>query len=201
METKFQTSFIPKKPIMQENKITTGVSLFLLISIIIFLISSGIAGWVYLEKGRLINSITEQKDIINKNKDSLNKDSVSIEKFVELNTRIETSKSLLSRHISVAPLFGFLGERVLKNVRFNSFVFSAAGTEASSAGKIKVDISGKALDWRTMAAQADEISKSEWKSIITEPKISNLSLASDGSVVFSLSASLNPNFVTYKIKK
>ncbi|MFA5934462.1 MAG: hypothetical protein WC827_01065 [Candidatus Paceibacterota bacterium] len=201
METKFQTSFIPKKPITQESNTTTGVGLFLLISIVIFLISSGIAGWVYLEKNRLIGNINEQKNIINKNKDSLNKDSVSIENFVQLNTRIETSKTLLSKHISVAPLFGFLGERILKNVRFNSFVFSAAGSDATGANKIKVDVSGKALDWRTMAAQADEISKPEWKTIIVEPKISNLSLSSDGSVMFSLSTFLNPNFVTYKIKK
>ena len=201
METKFQTSFIPKKPIVQESRVTTSVSLFLLISIIIFLISCGIAGWVYLEKDRLINSINEQKDIINKNKDSLDKDSVSIESFVQLNTRIETSKALLAKHISVAPLFAFLSERVLKNVRLNSFVFSAASTATNGGNNIKVDVSGKALDWRTMAAQADEISKPEWKNIIIEPKISNLSLSSDGSVVFSLSAYLNPSFLTYQIKK
>lgn len=201
METKFQTSFIPKKPIIQENKITSGISLFLLMSIIVFLIASGIAGWVFLEKKLLIGKIQTEKDIINKNTDSLNKDSVSIENFVELNTRIESSKNLLFKHVSVSPIFGFLGNLALKNVRFNSFIFSASNSDGSGNSSIKVDISGKALDWRTMAAQVDEISKPEWKTIIRDPKVSNLGLSSDGSIVFSLSVLLNPDFVTYKIKK
>jgi hypothetical protein len=201
METKFQTSFIPKKPIIQENKINSGVSLFLLLSIVIFLIASGIAGWIFLEKKLLIGKINTEKENINKNTDSLNKDSVSIENFVQLNTRIETSKNLLSKHISVSPTFGFLSNLVLKNVRFNSFVFSSSGLDGNGGNNIKVDISGKALDWRTMAAQVDEISKPDWKTTIRDPKVSNLSLASDGSILFSLSFLLNPDFVTYKIKK
>lgn len=201
METKFQTSFIPKKPIIQEQRITTGVNLFLLISIIVFLISASIAGWVFWEKKSLVIKIENEKSIINKNKDSLNKDSVSIENFVELNTRIETSKTLLAKHISVLPVFDFLQKLVLKNVRFNSFVFSVAGSDGSGADKIKVDVSGKAADWRTMASQVDEFSKPEWKRIVKEPKVSNLSLASDGSIVFLFSAILSPDFVNYNTKK
>jgi hypothetical protein len=201
METKFQTSFIPKNPITQEQRVSTGVNLFLLISIIIFLISASIAGWVFLEKKSLVGRIENEKGIINKNKDSLNKDSVSIENFVELNTRIETSKTLLSKHISVLPVFDFLQKLVLKNVRFNSFVFSVAASDGSGVDKIKVDVSGKAVDWRTMANQVDEFSKPEWKKIVKEPKVSNLSLASDGSIVFLFSAILSPDFVNYNTKK
>jgi len=202
METKFQTSFIPKKPMVQEKKISSGINLFLLISLIIFFITSGLAGYVYFEKQRLVKKIDGEKTTIAKNKNSLTKDSLSIESFVELNTRIEVSKELLSKHITVVPIFSFLQDRVLKNVRFNSFVFSYSD-KADTSGKnsVKVDVSGKALNWRTMAAQVDEFSKTQWKSIIKESKISNLSLSSDGSVAFLYTAYLNPDFIVYKIKK
>lgn len=195
METKFQTSFIPKKPIVQETtKVTSGISLFLLISILIFFVTSGVAGWVYWKKQDLISKINSEKINITNNKNSLTKDSLSIENFVILNTRIEVSKELLSKHITIAPVFQFLQERVLKNVRFNSFVFSSSD---KSSG-VKVDISGKALDWRTMAAQVDELSKPQWKSIIKNSKISNLGLSSDGSVSFLYSVNLNPEFIIKK---
>ncbi len=201
METKFQTSFIPKKPIVQERKISGGISLFLLISLIIFFITAGLAGWVYFEKQRLNNKISFEKETIAKNKNSLTKDSLSIESFVELNTRIEVSKELLSKHVTVVPIFSFLQDRVLKNVRFNSFVFSYSDKGDVSKTGVKVDVSGKALNWRTMAAQVDEFGKVQWKNIIKESKISNLSLSSDGSVAFLYSAYLNPDFITYKAKK
>lgn len=199
METKFQTSFIPKKPIVQEKKVSSGISLFLLISLIVFFITAGLAGWVYFEKQRLINKINTEKEIITKNKNSLTKDSLSIESFVELNTRIEVSKELLSKHITVAPIFGFLQDRVLKNVRFNSFVFSFSDKGVGNTG-VKVDVSGKALNWRTIAAQVDEFGKTEWKNILKESKISNLSLSSDGSIGFLYTAYFSPDFIIYKAK-
>jgi hypothetical protein len=202
METKFQTSFIPKKPIVQEKKISSGISLFLLISLVVFFITSGLAGWVYFEKQRLIDKINEEKATITKNKNSLTKDSLSIENFVDLNTRIEISKELLSKHITVAPVFGFLQDRILKNVRFNSFVFSYSDkTDSTGKTNVKVDVSGKALNWRTMAAQVDELGKTQWKNIIKESRVSNLALSSDGSVSFLYSAYLSPDFIIYKTKK
>jgi len=200
METKFQTSFIPKKPIVQENRANVGIGLFLLISIVIFLISVGIAGWVYLEKDRLINNIAEQKNTINTNRNTFKDSTVTIEEFVRLNSRIESSKELLSRHISVIPLFDFLQGSVLKSVRLNSFVFSSVGVDANGNNNIKVDVSGTAADWKSMAAQVDELSKPENKKVIQDSKISNLSLTANGSVVFSLSTSFNPDFLIYKIK-
>lgn len=202
METKFQTSFIPKKPIIQEKKISSGINLFLLISLIIFFITAGLAGYVYFEKQRLVKKIDGEKTTITTNKNSLTKDSLSIENFVDLNTRIEVSKELLTKHITVAPVFSFLQDRVLKNVRFNSFVFSYSDKlDASGKTSVKVDVSGKALDWRTMAAQVDEFGKTQWKNIVRESKLSNLALSSDGSVTFLYTAYLNPDFVVYKIKK
>lgn len=197
METKFQTSFIPRKPIIQKEQTKAGIGLFLIISIIIFLISVGVAGWVYLEKDILIKSIAGEQNTIETNREGLVKDSITIEKIVELDSRIEVSQSLLDKHISVYPIFGFLEQVTLKDIRFKNFVFSTNQKDSSGQDVMKVEMSGTARDWRTVASQADEFGKSEYRPFIKEPKVSDLSLTQDGSVTFSLSVYFSPDFLSY----
>jgi len=197
MDTKFQTSFIPKKPIVQEEKIHSKVSLFLLISLIVFLVALGLAGYVYLEKNLLIKNIASEQSTIETNKNGLTADSVTVESIVALNSRIEVAKSLLANHVDVSPVFSFLNQRTLTNVRFRNFSFSNAGKDSSGQTKVVVQMSGQARDFATVASQADEFGKPEYTNIVKEPKVSDFSLAQDGSVTFSFSAVILPDFVSY----
>lgn len=201
MDTKFQTSFIPKKPMMQQDaKIGSSVSIFLVISIIIFLISIALGGWVYWQKSILIKDITVEQQIINENKDGLLRDSVTVESIVELNSRIEVAKGLLNKHVTIYPIFNFLQQVTLKNVRFRNFSFSGSSKDSLGQSRIGVEMSGQARDWKTIASQADEFGKAEYRSIIKEPKISGLSLNQDGSVSFVFSAFISPDFISYATK-
>jgi len=175
MEQKFQTSFIPKKPVTITGQSQSGgMGLLLLVSIIIFLISLGLAGYIFLEKNLLIQKITADQSTIEANKSGLVSDSITIESLVELNSRINVAKSLLSKHIAVSPIFNFLQQGTLKSVRFKNFNFTSSGKDVSGANQVSVQMSGQALDWETIASQADEFGKADWKKIITEPNISNL---------------------------
>ncbi|MFH1454961.1 MAG: hypothetical protein ABIF22_01430 [bacterium] len=198
METKYQTSFIPKKPVnMAGSSRSGGMSLFLLVSLIIFLISLGLAGYVFLEKNLLIKNITTDQNTIEANKSGLVSDSITIESLVELNSRTNVAKDLLSKHIAVSPIFDFLQQGTLKSVRFKNFSFSSAGKNESGQNKVSIQMSGVARDWETVASQADEFGKPDWKNIINEPKISNLSLEADGSVSFLFAAYVVPDFLVY----
>jgi len=198
METKFQTSFIPKKPVtMAGPSRSGGMSLFLIVSIIVFLVSLGLAGYVFLEKNLLIQKITANQSTIETNKSGLTSDSITIESLVELNSRINVAKDLLSRHIAVSPIFNFIQQTTLKSVRFRNFTFTSAGKDASGANRVLVQMLGLARDWETVASQADEFGKPDWKKIISEPKVSNLSLNADGSVSFMFSAYVSPDFLVY----
>ncbi len=193
MEQKFQTSFIPKKPVtIIGSRDRNGMSLLLLVSVIVFLISLGLAGWVFLEKKILIQQITSDQDAIEKHKSGLTSDSLTIESLIELDSRINVAKDLLSKHISVSPLYNFLQRATLKSVRFKNFSFSSA-----SGKKVSVQMSGVAKNWETVASQADEFGKAEYRNIINEPKISNLSLGADGSVSFLFSAYIMPEYLVY----
>lgn len=198
MEPKYQTSFIPKKPITTGSQDQSGgLSLLLLVSIIIFFISLGLAGYIFLEKNLLIKNIEENIATIEQNKGGLTSDSVTIESLVELNSRINVSKDLLEKHVAVSPIFNFLQQATLRSVRFKNFSFSSLGKDTSGSNKISVQMSGVATSWETVALQADEFGKPEWKRIINEPKISNLSLNADGSVSFLFSAFVMPEFLVY----
>src|ERR1035437_8359755 len=118
METKYQTSFIPKKPVasVEQRKSSTGMSLFMLISIILFLISLGLAGYILLEKKLLIQEIGTDQETITKNKGNFTSDSNTIESLVLLNSRINVAEGLLGKHVAVSPIFDFLQQTTLKSV-------------------------------------------------------------------------------------
>jgi len=196
METKFQTSFIPKKSVTQE--VTSGpvIGLFLLIAIILLLISFSIAGWVYLEKQILIKKINDDKAAIETNKNNF--EIATIESVIRLDSRIKVANELIANHLSVSPVFNFIESRTLKNVRFKSFSFSTDGIDSSLNPAFKVVMSGQAKDFKTLALQADEFGKPEYRGVIKDPVFSSLDLAADGSVNFSFSASLVSDFVKYE---
>lgn len=197
MEAKYQTSFIPKKPVTTGQRSSGGVSLLLLISIIIFLVSLGSVAYVILFKQAYIKSIEEAQQTIETNKSGLVSDSITIESLVELDSRINVANKLLNSHIAVSPIFSFLQQSTLKSVRFKNFSFTSAGKDSSGSSRVSIQMSGQAKDWETVASQADEFGKTEWKKIINEPKISNLSLNSDGSISFVFSAYINPDYLAY----
>ena len=199
MEPKYQTSFIPKKPVMTAGQSqSSGISLLLLVSLIIFLVSLGLAGYVFLQKNLLIKNITADVSIIEQNKSGLTSDAITIESLVDLNSRINVAKDLLNKHIAVSPVFNFLQQATLRSVRFKNFNFSSAGKDSSGANRVSIQMAGTATDWETVASQADEFGKPEWKKIVSEPKITNLSLNADGSISFLFSAFISPSFLIYE---
>ena len=199
METKYQTSFIPKSPVVSVgSRRSGGMGLFLVLSIVVFLISLGLAGYVFLEKSLLIKKIQADQSTIEANKNGLISDSVTIESLVELNSRINVANELLDKHVAVSPIFNFLQQRTLKSVRFKNFNFSSTGRSETDTNKISVQMAGVARDWETVASQADEFGRPEWKKIITEPKVSDLSLDADGRVSFLFSAYISPDSLFYE---
>ncbi len=195
VETKFQTSFIPKKSMTTERLSGSRMSIFLFISIIIFLASLGIAIFVFLEKKILIQKIsTDQSTIVTK---KASFDPNTIDNIVELNTRIEVAKNLLASHTDITPIFNFLNQVTLKNVRFKDFSFSGQSVDSNGQNIVGIKMNGIARDFETVASQADEFGKQDWRNIIRGTQVSNLSLNTDGSVSFVLSATVLPGVLLY----
>lgn len=194
MDAKFQTSFIPKKSVLEEKSSGSSVSLFMLISIIIFLVSLGLFGWVFLEKKNLVRKIEEAKNTIEANRSQFEIN--TIESVIRLDSRIKAANILLASHVSISPVFNFLQDQTLKTVRFKNFHFSGSRND-SGEPIVKVEMSGQTRDYRTIALQAEEFGKPKWREIIKNPVFADLTRSSDGSVSFTSSMLIVPSFINY----
>lgn len=197
MDNNIQTSFIPKKPIVEDSRISgSGVSLFLIISIIVFLVSLSLMAWVAFTKSSMINGIKADKETINTNKSAFETD--TIESILRLDSRIKVAETLLGKHVAVSPVFDFLEQRTLKSVRFKNFKFYNAGKTNDGGDLVKVEMSGLAKDFKTIALQANEFGKIEYRDVMKETNFADLNLTQEGNVSFSFSAYIVPSFISYK---
>jgi hypothetical protein len=190
MEVKMQTSFIPKKPITDTHIEGGGVSLFLLISIILFIVSISLAVGVFLWQKSLVAQIEKDKADLVAAKESYEED--TLVPLIRLNDRIEQSKVLLSKHLAITPVFALLEAKVLKNVRLKNMKFSYAGD-----GKIKIDLSGQAASYEALLKQSDSFGDESLRKYISMPVVSDFSPVADGSVSFNFTATVDPKLVSY----
>jgi hypothetical protein len=190
MEVKMQTSFIPKKPILPEEAEGSGISLFLLISIIIFIVTTALAGGVWLWKNSLISQIQKDKEALVAAKETYEEDTIN--PLIRLNDRIEESQNLLAKHLAVSPVFAMLEQTVLKNVRLKTMKFSSADNN-----KIRIDLTGTAVNYDALSKQSDAFGSESLRKFISSPVISDFSPTTDGSVSFNFTALVDPRLVSY----
>jgi len=188
MEQNFQTSFIPKKPMVEQVSTSKRpIGFILIISIAIFLVTVLVSGGVYYYRDVLKKSRTQMEVDLNLAKNRF--EPAQITKLKILDKRLQSSSEVLANHISVSPIFEALGALTLKTIRYTNFSYDFANS------KVIVKMSGQAVGYRSVALQADMFSKN--KNLI-DPVFSNLSLDEKGNVLFDLQFSVDKTFVNYE---
>lgn len=191
MEQNFQTSFIPKKPMLEERAVASRpIGLLVIISIFILFAVLIASGGLYFYKGILTKNIAKMENDLNLAKNRF--EPSKINQLQVLDKRLEASNTILSKHIAVSPIFQALQTLTMKTVRYTKFSYSL-GTEKDP--KIMVKMSGQAVGYRSIALQSDLFKKNKY---LIDPVFSNLSLDEKGNVLFDLEFSVDPNFVDYK---
>ena len=191
MEQNFQTSFIPKKPMVKEHTASPRpVGILLIASLIILFIVLLATGGFYFYKGVIAKQIIQQITDLNLAKNRFEPSQIT--KLQVLDKRLRASSEILSKHITITPVFNALEQLTMKTVRFTKFSYDL-GTDKNAT--IDVKMSGVAIGYRSIALQADLFAKN--KSLI-EPIFSNLTLDNSGNVLFDLEFSVDPNFVNYE---
>ena len=197
MEPNFQTSFIPKKPMIPERVVQTrSSSIFVIISIFILFTVLLATGGFYFYKGVLTKTIADKdKSLI------LAKDSFEASKIAELqllDNRLKAATQILSKHMAVSPIFKALSAITMKTVRYTKFSYSFSNDKDVKNSKVVVQMSGQAVGYRSIALQSDLFAtKDEGKNFI-DPVFSNLTLDDKGNVLFDLQFSVDSSFVDYK---
>jgi hypothetical protein len=191
MEPNFQTSFIPKKPIVDERaSVARPVGILLVASIFILFTVLIATGGLYFYKGVVAKNLADQQANL-----TLAQNRFEPSKITELqilDKRLRASTEILSKHISITPIFTVLQDLTMKSVRYTKFSYDV-GTSQDATVDIKM--SGQAIGYRSIALQSDLFAQN--KNII-DPIFSNLTLDNSGNVIFDLEFSVDPGFVNYK---
>jgi len=199
METKFQTSFIPKKsltpasPTVSANREST--SILLLIGVLVFVVSilaaAGSYGWQkYLESkqnGYGANLATLEKNF-NTN---------SIVALKTTATKIDLASALLKNHIALSQVFGALSAITAENIRFTALDLEVT---TGKQMQISMKLNGYAPSYDALAFQSDQLNHLETlgvKNIILNPMISNPVQNTDSTVSFVLTADISPASMLY----
>lgn len=152
--------------------------------IVVFALAIGVFSY-----GRILSASQASKDAeLAKKVDAI--DPSVVEGFVRLRNRLASGQTLLENHLTVSRFFVAFGTLVPTTVRLSSLHFSLG-----SDGTPKVDGSGVAKSFNALAfASTAFASDSQIRDVI----FSNLTInAKDGSVSFSLSATLDSKLVAF----
>lgn len=191
MEKDFQTSFIPKRPIAEERTASTEPVGFFTIVAVFILFSVLIAtGALYFYRSVLTKNVITLESNLN-----LAKNRFEPSKIVQLqllDKRLLSSTEILSKHITVYPIFKTLQDLTMKTVRYTKFNYTLGDEKKAT---IDVKMSGLAIGYRSVALQSDLFAKNKF---LIDPVFSNLSLDNNGNVVFDLEFSVDPSFVDYQ---
>ena len=203
MEPQFQTSFIPKKmssPIGMSvggPKKHTGTSLLMLLGVVVFLGSLATAGGGYAWKHYLQNQQVKYSDDLAAREEHFPiKD---IELLKEANVKIDTAKTILSKHIATSKIFGIISQLTTENVRFLSLDLTTP-TDQQNDG-IKITLRGYGTNFPAIAFQSDVLGHLQdynLRQTVINPILSDPSRDVNGTVSFGFTATIDPPSLLYQ---
>lgn len=191
MENSFQTSFIPKKPIIENgagvsHKSTTSVSM--VVSILILVIVCGLAGGLFFYRNYLEQNKKDLSSKLLKIKDSFDKDTIALLESYDKQSTV--AKEVLGNHKVLSPLFEAINDYTLTSIQYTKFSYSMVNTVFT------VKMSGVARDYKSIASQADVFSSNK-PEIFKELVFSNLTKDKNNFVTFDVEFMVDPALLSY----
>lgn len=204
METKFQTSFIPRKPVpvtpgslgpqVQHHGRGLG-SVYMTLAVLVFVASLLVVGGAYAWKQYLISDQAKlQTDLAQRQKD-FNLDQIALMKAQS--TKISMARQLLKNHLAVSNIFDIVGKLTAESVRFVTMDLTVP---AGMPGPFQISMSGYGRNYSSVAFQSDVLSQLErygLRNVVKNAIISNPALNPNGSVSFSFTAQVDPASFSY----
>ena len=194
MENSFQTSFIPKKPILSGNTplsstSSSTTSITMVVAVFIFIVMAAGAAGLYVYKNYyLIKNKDELSASLSKIRGSFEKDTISeLELF---DKRTSVAKEVLKGHVVLSPLFETINSLTLTTIQYNTFEHSTVKDIFS------VKMSGVARDYKSIALQADIFNSPKGK-MFKDVIFSNLTKNKNNYVTFDLEFSVDPALLSY----
>jgi hypothetical protein len=205
METRFQTSFIPKKTAAPLGGLSTpvqkrtGISIYMTLAVLLFIASLGSIGGLYAWKAKLLADREEYKKQLNTKEKQFKP--AQIEELKHQNVKIDLAEGLINKHIATSAIFSILSQITIEHVQFLNMDLTVG--EKPGDG-VKISLRGKGTELKALAWQSDVLASLEQfnlRKVVTNPTISDPSQDPKGNnVSFSFSANIDPNSLLYTKK-
>jgi len=189
MENSFQTSFIPKKPIVSNSSIKVPKSFLSLITSFFLIVSILASIGLFLYKTYLNKQIISLSASLAQARGGFEKD--TIDELALFDKRITSAQNILNNHIVLSPLFSLLNKITIPSVQYTSF-----NEQVDDTGFL-VQIKGVAKDYRSIILQSNIFSGPEGSSF-KNVLFYDLFKDKSNNINFSLKFNVNPEIHSYK---
>lgn len=191
MDPKFQTSFIPKRPVMSSSKIALpavkNINIFSTIATLLFILTLLASVGLFGYKLYIVRQIVQADKDLNEARAAFEPE--KIKELLNASTRIDTIENLLNNHFVVSELLVLLEQITVKNASFSTLTYR------NIQNIISINLDGEARTYNALAQQSDIFNKSGF---FQQQVFSDFSLTDTGTVRFRYSAVVLPELVSYK---
>ncbi len=197
MEPKFQTSFIPKSPMVSSVKqgissVSTSHSigttgLISTVGTLLFIVSLLASGALFGYEHVLNSQLSDLSNTLVLAKSSFDPDTLT--QLVNASNQINSGKTLLRNHIAASNIFALFEANLLPKVTLSTFDFSPG-----SKNTLSVSVSGEAASYGVLAEQANIFSKISY---MKDQSFSDLNLSDKGTVLMKFQATVDPTILGY----
>ncbi len=215
MEPRFQTSFIPKKPIItpvgSQAGYSGGMNIFSTIATVSFILTLIMSVSVFLYKNLLTTQVAQaDKELTDPNTQAAIEPD-KIQELIDVNSRISATKQLLEKHVVVSQVLSLMQDIALKKIKFSEFTYSNGGSSNNSGGTgvgagdtsnstnvstgPTISINAEAQSYNAVAEQSNVFAQNNF---IISPQFSDFMLSDNGVITFRIFAGLNPKLVSFK---
>ncbi len=193
MEPKFQTTFIPKSPVVSGTKEVFSepqgkVTLLSILAMIVFMASILASGGLFLYTKVQEKSLADLKASMSLEKESFNES--IIKDLILASDQIKAVKNLLDNHLILSNIFAVLQSSTIQNINFTEISF-----ETKNEGFVKVSFKGLTTSYDYIAKQS-ELFKST--GFLNEVSFHNIEVDKDGNLVFEGTLSVNIESTLYR---
>ncbi len=191
MEPKFNTSFIPKKPIVEtpavSGKRSGSFNILSALSTLIFIVTILAAGGLFVYKNVLNGQIAKAEQEVNDAREAFQ--TQKIQDLLDANARIVATKNLMNSHVAVSELVALLQNLTLKTVKYTKLTYN------SEKGAPTLNIDAEARSYNALADLSDQFLKNDF---VKGQIFSNFNLVDNGNVKVNIFATLDPSLTSYK---
>ncbi len=201
METKFQTSFIPKKPIVQDSSAyhaPASTSILMMIALLLFTVSLGGAVFAFVAEGVLNGIQRKHQEDLAENEKRFNRP--LIEDLRKANAKIDFAKQLIQNHSAVSETLNIVAALTAEKVYFTDFTL-VAPSKGGPDTSYKIAMKGIADGFNSIAFQSDVFgssSKYGTNKVVKNPILSDLTTDDAGNVRFNFTGEIMPADISYE---